>query len=309
MGKRELGPRTGRVVTTTSFPPPPDAVLAALRRLPGAVSSPAAAVLHLATPVHVAVGVEARAANGWFTVRTHSVAALEPGLVEMVRAATAASAAAHEDGDEYLDLSGDPSTWVKVLRSGFRRVAFGADVLFGGPLTTVEDGVSDQDVRDWVRLWATGACSLPTVMPGGAIADGSPVRAVLRQHDRPPVEAPVGQAGPRALDRLAAQAVTRFGDQLGATHTTHERTGSRFPGTAGYVAQVSLPGWEGMFPLTVSSSTQLAGVPLGEVAPGPHALPVDLPVGFSVAGEHVSAEGLVVRHDHTGLVLMVRRAH
>ena len=108
-------------------PPSPAALERAFARLPRDITVSGA--LHLALPLNEIPSVSVRHAGGRYSYRQATCHAGAPPAAVAARLA----ALGHRSQDQYLDLDGDPLSWLKVLRSGARQVAFGVELLFGGP--------------------------------------------------------------------------------------------------------------------------------------------------------------------------------
>lgn len=164
-------------------PPAAGDVAAVLARYRFACT-PASAAAFLASPVCLLPGVESGADETGVWVREES----EPRgdwvtPTAVAQPACAAAARAHRDGDTYLDLSADPATWVKVLRSGVRRVATGPELLWGGPRIVLEDDVDANAVAVLAGLLRQGPVDFPLLLGDAAapvLVDGNPRRVVLR---------------------------------------------------------------------------------------------------------------------------------
>jgi hypothetical protein len=120
----------------------PPTVASVLRAL--AVTNPpcrARAGLHLLTPRQVAVGLQARVSDDGTQVsyRGRRLALpAECSAAQAVRAVRAVVAGAHRGPEIYLDLRGEPWTWLKPVRTGAYVVLAGAAELFGGPVVRVD---------------------------------------------------------------------------------------------------------------------------------------------------------------------------
>ena len=108
-------------------PPTPATLERAFARLPRDMNVNGA--LHLALPLGEVPSVAVRRVGDSYSYRGMSCRA---GSSPAALAARLASLG-HRHSDEYLDLAGEVAGWLKVLRSGSWQVAFGAELLFGGP--------------------------------------------------------------------------------------------------------------------------------------------------------------------------------
>jgi hypothetical protein len=108
-----------------------------MARLPVAPSL--AVALHLALPKTEVPSVSVRVRLGQLEYRgAHLVTAANVYVT-----ASRLAALGHQVGDEYLDLGtqANPHSWVKVLRSGTKMVAFGTSTLFEAPEISLVPGV------------------------------------------------------------------------------------------------------------------------------------------------------------------------
>lgn len=113
-------------------------------------------------------------------------------------------ASTHVAGDQYPDPDGPVVSWVRVVRSGTRRLVFGTRTLLGLPEVVAESGVSESDVRDVL----TEASVVPPAVPAvvcGVIVDGSVNQWVLRSTKSP---TPAPPPPPVDLDETAEQILT-----------------------------------------------------------------------------------------------------
>lgn len=56
------------------------------------------------------------------------------------------------EDDAYLDLEAEPQLWLKVETSGSRQVAFGSEILFGGPALLGENGIDEDFFYEASRI-------------------------------------------------------------------------------------------------------------------------------------------------------------
>lgn len=139
----------GGMTTTALLPPTPEQLLAVVHRTD--TPDDGLTLLHLATPTNVVVPIGAdRTPAGWrlgpLTVPdTGDILGDVLGLVMRT----------HQEGHRYLDLStcDHPARFVKVLRSGTRQVAFGADLLVRGPQVVGELDVPPSALVALLELW------------------------------------------------------------------------------------------------------------------------------------------------------------
>jgi hypothetical protein len=135
-----------------------------MARLP--VSPSLAVAFHLALPIGVVPQVAIRARLGEFYYRG---AATKTAANVYVTAARLA-AMGHQPDDVYLDLSeqADPHSWIKVVRSGSRLVAFGTATLFGAPEISLIPGVRLTALNNALDALAQGTLAPPSMMaPAG----------------------------------------------------------------------------------------------------------------------------------------------
>jgi hypothetical protein len=160
-------------VAPATRPPTPTQLAAALASLP---SPTMAAAVHLALPRSSRVGVEAwREDGGW---RWRDVWVATPVSQHGADAGYAAAAlelahAGARPGDEWLDLTGPPGSWVKPAVSGTRLVAFGLPLL-GGPGLVADRGTPAAAVHAVADLALRGGLQPPSVVatPRGDVLVG-----------------------------------------------------------------------------------------------------------------------------------------
>lgn len=146
-------------------------------------------MLHLGTPNDVAVSAGAWATADRFTLRGRVAPARgnQPDQVA-VDVSTAARTAVRRT-DRYLDLHADPSTWIKVLRSGVHRIAYGADLLFGFPPLLLADNVDPAAASELLRAWRRGELrdfpALFTAADQLYVAEGNHERVVMNSVSKP----------------------------------------------------------------------------------------------------------------------------
>ena len=133
-------------------PPSREQLSEALSRLTGHDSRRAA--FHLALPVDAVDRFSVRRTVGTWVWRDVSTAHADP-----VDAACALAALGWCDDDRFVDLSADPVTWLKPIRSGAQIIVFGLDTLFGLPLLSVPARMGEQAAlgiaTDMVRTGVT----------------------------------------------------------------------------------------------------------------------------------------------------------
>lgn len=279
-------------------PPTASELRAALNRLPAGVSASAAA-LHLALPEGEVLGIALALSRRSCHYRGITIDMVS----DPAEAAAAVAAAGHRDGDSYLDLTGPAVRWCKLVRSGTRRILFGSDTLFAAPLIALETGVDDDAAFTALDAYLEGQLpSAPAVLDtaeGPVLVDSVGGSWVLRS---PHAIAPRAAAGePIDLEGLAAEIAADLG-AVGTETVVLSATGGRVR------AEVvcDLPGgWEAIIPATITYTSELLGVPSGEVA---HAAAGPLPQGFSWRGRSTWEDAAVACHDATGLVVLIRPA-
>lgn len=123
-----------------------------------------AAAAHLATPTTVAVGIHVRGTqDGSWSLRDTVVHETPDPAVFAHQLA----AASHRQEDRFLDLAGDPSRWVKPVRSGASQLLCGTDLLFRMPRVHADPSVPSGDLFRFVAAWITEPdFELPAVRPG-----------------------------------------------------------------------------------------------------------------------------------------------
>lgn len=282
-----------------AVPPTIDELRTAIASLPHA--RPRACALHLALPVDAVAGIDAHFdGTAW---RWRDVVVPESGD-PVADAATLVAAGARPD-DRFLDLTDAPWTWVKVLRSGLRSIAYGLDFIHGGPLVAAEDGVTVDQVRDVIEmLFCDGPIPVPTLVGTGAgavIVDGTASSWVLRaQHVTP--EPPIEPAAGLDVEELAAI----IAGELAATAVDTAYLGSRRDGTLDVEFVCTLPdGWEAIVPATVSERSEMLGVPARDI--GAPADTGDVPDGYTLLGTSRFEPGVLVADAAAGYRVLLRR--
>ena len=113
-------------------PPSAEQISLALGRLPNYPRDEAQALtraLHLALPAdEIPLMVVTRESDG-----LHYRGTVIPEGDGVAEVASRVARAGWRRDDLFLDLDAEPSSWIKVVRSGSRRIAFGARLLFGTP--------------------------------------------------------------------------------------------------------------------------------------------------------------------------------
>jgi len=133
----------------------------ALTRIPQQDRS---ALAHLALPLDQVVGVHATVDASSFSWRGFCLPWSSGDAAEVVAAVVTAGALAQ---DSWLDLQGPVEDWVKVVRSGSRKVAFGVPELFAGPSVQMNVDVPDDAVRSWMKVWlGSGRATGPVASQG-----------------------------------------------------------------------------------------------------------------------------------------------
>jgi hypothetical protein len=144
-------------------PPTPQELKAAMTRLPVAPSL--AVALHLALPKCEVPSVSVRVRLGELYYRDAHIVTAANVYVTASRLA----ALGHQAADEYLDLSEDtnPHSWVKVIKSGSRMVAFGTTTLFAAPEISLIPGVRLAALESALCGLQTGELKPPTMIDDG----------------------------------------------------------------------------------------------------------------------------------------------
>jgi len=134
-----------------------------MARLPVAPSL--AVAFHLALPKGVVPSMAVRAKVGEFFYRGVSTKTAASVYVTASRLASMG----HQVGDVYLDLSeqADPYTWVKVIRSGSKMVAFGTHTLFGAPYISLIPGVRLQAIKNVIEASTKDELLTPALIDDG----------------------------------------------------------------------------------------------------------------------------------------------
>lgn len=272
-------------------------LLSALGRC-GSVASTAAAALHLALPIDAVGGIDAwRDQTGWHWRDVTVPAFGDPidEIVELVRRG-------QREDDQLLELSGDPLSWLKILRSGTRRIVFGSDLLFDLPPIVVDLSVSDELVVGVCRRSLAGArFEAPAVVVVGdetALLDGHAGAWTIRD-----VTATSESVRDDVWDieRLAAEIAIG----LGAASIETVELGQRIEGALDVEYLASLDdGWEVVVPATLGHGGELVGLGLDEIDEGPDA---DVPEGFRHLGRVAGEDAVAAEHEETGLRALVRR--
>jgi hypothetical protein len=288
-------------------PPTAVALRAAVARLPRPVSVRTAA-LHLATPVSEAVGIAVRATDDGWRYRQCVVAATSDPYTD----AAVLAAAGHRHEDTYLDLDATPDNWVKVRRSGCRRVAFGTDVLFGAPLVVLDDHVPDEAAGRFATRIATGD---PIGSPAVLNLAGLVVLAEAGSRTwelTSPTAARTGSPSPVELGDIEMAGtvdVSACGSiiaaKLGAIAFDAEFVGQLRTGVVviRYVLDL-LDLWQAEVPAALSMSSELIGVPVTQVAP---ASPETLPPGWQWLGRYIYDDAVVACHRDSGIQAVLHR--
>lgn len=120
---------------TYAAPPSASELTAAAARL--APGRPGDCLFHLALPVSSPLGLAARRVmpGGW---EWRGVRVPHDGADSAARLARLG----WSSGDAFLDLSGDPCSWIKPVRSGAYVVFFGSDILFDLPKLVMDPRVA-----------------------------------------------------------------------------------------------------------------------------------------------------------------------
>ena len=298
----------GGAVSTSTTPPALTALLDALGRLPAGTPR-RAALMHLATPTGVVGGVGVRFVGGRYSYRGYSRAAGGDDAVTVAADVLAVVRAGHRDADTYLDLSAVPCRWLKVARSGFRQVAFGSDVLFGGPLIQLDATFGPTEAAALAErvLEATLAGTLEDgdrVVVDGALAvvqlsEGAVVVTDLAADE----EFTAQLADSRGPAVHAARVGTSLATLLAAEQMDLRAAGSRLPGSADFAVELKLPGgWTATVPVTVAPGAELVGVDADQVLSAPEE---PLPAGFSWCGRALWADAAVAWHARAEVALLL----
>lgn len=290
---------TNTTPPATTVPPSADSLRRALTRINP--PSPRAALAHLALPATDVPGIAATAdATGWAWRGVH-VTSTGDDAADLAALAGAGA----RPGDRWADLDGPTAGWVKIVRSGARRILFGTDTLFGGPLVAADEGVSDRAALACFAAWLDGGRLQPPQVldtPAGAVlVDGSPTSIVLRAPHADPGPA----ADPPPLHHAVARLAAELADDLAADHVEAVELASRAAGTVDveFCATVA-GGWEILVPAIVAADGEMVGVDPAQLVAAEVAA---LPDGYEWAGRD-SFEGLAAgRHRASGLVVLVRR--
>jgi hypothetical protein len=145
-----------------SGPPSGKQIRAALRRLP--CDPGLAGALHLALPVGEVPSIAVRHTGQGFTYRGQLVRPRQ----DYADLAAEVARAGHMPSDCYLDLSGAPSGWAKVLRTGTKKVMFGAQLLFGAPRILLEPSLGEAVGIAILETWLDGSIlALPSIVTVG----------------------------------------------------------------------------------------------------------------------------------------------
>lgn len=286
----------------SALTPDTHAINAAMLRLPHGWCRGAA--VHLALPVDCVVGIDARFDGEVWTWRDHSVA--ETG--DFAADAADLAARGHRDGDFYLDLAGDPAGWVKTLRSGARRIVYGMDALFGGPLISADDDVTNAQVAAVVGARVhSGLGGVPTVVGDGenaVLVDGTAASWVVRSVSHGETEQEVC----RRVDAVEPISVitnavydlgARLIAELGGSELETVVLGSRRPGTLDVEYLCRVGSWDVVVPATVSATCEMVGVIMADTTPAAKSTAENLPGGFTLVGEARHEQALVAEHDES----------
>jgi hypothetical protein len=169
----------------TVAPPTVEQVQAALNLLELDPRLHRQAALHLATPTSSVLGVDiTKSTEGW-CFRGETIPEGPRAVEEAVMLATLG----HDLGDRYLDLSGDPARWCKLVRQGDVQVLAGAGLLFRMPPVQADPTVPLGDVVMVTRLWLTDPTFRPpAVLEGrcGALLVDGGRELVTITHVEPP---------------------------------------------------------------------------------------------------------------------------
>ena len=154
-----------------SSPPSGKQIRAALRRLPR--DPGLAGALHLALPVGEVPSIAVRHTGRGLTYRGQLV----PPRPDYADLAAEVARAGHMPSDCYLDLSEEPDGWVKVLRTGTKKVMFGAQLLFGAPRILLEPSLTEDAGIAVLKTWLDGSILAPpsivTVGTGRVLVAGT----------------------------------------------------------------------------------------------------------------------------------------
>lgn len=285
-------------------------LLDALERLPAGTPR-RVALMHLVTPASVVGGIGVEFSGGRYSYRGFARAANGDDAVTIAGDLLAVVHAGHRPTDTYLDLTGSPTGWVKVLRSGFRQVAFGTDLLFGAPLVQiaadVPAGAAAQLAAGVVEQWQAG-----TLHDGMQLtAAGRSVRAsvgedvVALHSERTAAETPAPWSDPRGAAVHAATVGTSLATLLGAEDMELSTVGSRMAGSTDFEVALALPGgWSAVVPVTVAPGAELIGVDTDQVLASPEET---MPEGFTWCGRALWADATVGWHRRAEVAALLTR--
>jgi hypothetical protein len=233
----------------------------------------------------------------------HYRGSVVPEVGSLVGIANAVAVAGWSEDDRFLDLEGDPSTWIKIVRSGSRRIAFGSRLLFDTPELSLEDGVDEAMVAETVRLAIDSSVQAPHVLyssSGPVLLDGTKGNWILRNG----VAERWSEGPPMVIDSLVLDFAERIRVELsGDTVELVELV--RGNGSSSDVEVIVERGnWEFIVPAVVAQHSEIIGVPSGSIVEG--TTDVDLPVDFEEVGSSRFEDAIVAVHTPTSYRVLVR---
>jgi hypothetical protein len=284
-------------------PPSAEQISLALGRLPNYPRDEAQALtraLHLALPAdEIPLMVVTRESDG-----LHYRGTVIPEGDGVAEVASRVARAGWRRDDLFLDLDAEPSSWIKVVRSGSRRIAFGARLLFGTPELSLEDGVPEEVAYAVVQLAIDQAVQAPQILflsSEPVLLDGDAASWTLRSGDTMRwSEGPPMAMGNLTLGFAERIRVELGGDTVELVELVHGQDDS-----SDVEVIVERGEWEFIVPAVITHAAEVIGVPSGAMVEDD--VNVALPDDFKAVGLSRFEDAIVAVHTPTAYRVLVRQ--